>query len=186
MRLSVQSASWIREAIPSVRSMTFVIALTCAISACSQSAGSPLAPSPGGSAPKPTITGVSPAFGSAAGGAIVTIIGTGFMSGMTVAFDDIKVTARQYPASSSTAFYTEAPPHAVGTVDLIVTNPDGQFQRLPAAYAYRLDDASAYTEGAETKRRRRAVCASIAGCAFTGFACAVVRKPSRDSIGGFD
>ena len=64
------------------------------------------------------------------------------MPGMTVMFDDIKVTAQvQYPTSSSTTFYTEAPAHAVGTADLIVTNPDGQFQRVAAAYTYGLEDA---------------------------------------------
>ena len=61
---------------------------------------------------------------------------------MTVMFDDIKVTAPvQFPTSSSTTFYTEAPAHAVGTADLIVTNPDGQFQRVAAAYTYGLEDA---------------------------------------------
>jgi hypothetical protein len=61
---------------------------------------------------------------------------------MTVMFDDIKVAAQvQFPTSSSTAFYTEAPAHAVGTADLIVTNPDGQFQRVAAAYTYGAEDA---------------------------------------------
>ena len=161
MRFSCQSASWILEAIRSARhpfpahqrsrifrhvatlgSMTFVIGLTCAISGCSPSPESPLAPSPGGTAARPNVTAVIPAFGSAAGGSIVKIVGTGFMPGMTVMFDDIKVTAQvQYPTSSSTTFYTEAPAHAVGTADLIVTNPDGQFQRVAAAYTYGLEDA---------------------------------------------
>jgi hypothetical protein len=122
--------------------MTFVIGLTCAISGCSPSPGSPLAPSPGGTAARPTVTAVIPAFGSAAGGSIVKIVGTGFMPGMTVMFDDVRVTAPvQHPTSSSTTFYAEAPAHAVGTVDLIVTNPDGQSQRVAAAYTYGLADA---------------------------------------------
>lgn len=166
MRFDRRSASWILEAIRSARqpfpahqrsrilrhvatlgSMTFVIGLTCAISGCSSSpesplAPSPLAPSPGGTAASPNVTGVIPALGSAAGGSIVTLVGTGFMPGMTVMFDDITVTAQvPYPTSSSTTFYTEAPAHAVGTVDLTVTNPDGQFQRVAAAYAYGLEDA---------------------------------------------
>jgi hypothetical protein len=122
--------------------MTFVIGLACAISGCSPSSESPLAPSPGGTAARPSVTAVIPAFGSAGGGSIVTIVGTGFMPGMTVMFDDIRVTAQvQYPPSSSTTFYTEAPAHAVGTADLIVTNPDGQFHRVAAAYTYGLEDA---------------------------------------------
>ena len=161
MRFNCRSASLILEAIRSARhpfparqrsrifrhlatlgSMTFVVGLTCAISGCSPSPESPLAPSPGGIAAGPNVTAVIPAFGSVAGGSIVKIVGTGFTPGMTVMFDDIKVTARvQYPTSSSTTFYTEAPAHAVGTADLIVTNPDGQFQRVAAAYTYELEDA---------------------------------------------
>ena len=161
MRFNCRSASWILEAIRSARhpfpahqrsrifrhlatlgSMTFVIGLTCAISGCSSSPESPLAPSPVGTAASPTVTGVIPAFGSAAGGAIVKIVGTGFTPGMTVMFDDIKVAAQvPYPTSSSTTFYAEAPAHAVGSVDLTVTNPDGQFQRVAAAYTYGLEDA---------------------------------------------
>lgn len=131
----------------SLGSMILVVGLTFAISGCSPSsesrlASSPLAPAPGGTAARPNVTGVIPAFGSAAGGSIVKLVGTGFMPGMTVIFDDIKVTAQvQYPTSSPTTFYTEAPAHAVGTADLVVTNPDGQFQRVPAAYTYGLEDA---------------------------------------------
>jgi hypothetical protein len=153
MRLSCRSASWIQEAIQSARhplafryaatlaSIVATMGLACAISGCSRSE-SPIGPSPPGAAVAPRVTGVSPPFGSAAGGSIVTIAGTGFMLGMTVMFDDIKVTARvQHPPSSSTTFYTEAPAHAPGTADLTVTNPDGQFHRVAAAYTYGLEDA---------------------------------------------
>jgi hypothetical protein len=120
--------------------MPFVIGLTCATFGCSRSAS--LAPSPGGTITRPNVTAVIPAFGSAAGGSIIKIVGTGFMPGMAVMFDDIRVTAQvQYLTSSSTTFYTEAPAHAVGTADLIVTNPDGQSQRVAAAFTYGLEDA---------------------------------------------
>jgi len=136
MRFSRRSGSWI------LGSMTFVIGLTCAISGCSPSLEPPLAPSPADTGARPNVTAVIPAVGSAAGGSIVTIVGTGFMPGMTVRFDDITVTAPvHYPISTSTTFYTQAPAHAVGTVDLIVTNPDGQFHRVAAAYTYGLEDA---------------------------------------------
>ena len=127
-------------------SITAAAALACAISGCSRSPGYPVSPS---SAPPispanaaPNVTSVTPTFGSAAGGSIVQLVGTGFMAGMIVTFDNIKVQApADYPSSSLTTFYTEAPPHAVGTVDLIVTNPDGQSQRVTAAYTYGLEDA---------------------------------------------
>jgi hypothetical protein len=119
-----------------------LIALACAISGCSPSPGSPLGPSPRSTAARPNVTAVIPAFGSAAGGAIVKVVGTGFTPEMTVMFDDIKTTARvPYPTSSSTTFYTEAPTHAAGIVDLVATNPDGQFHRVVAAYTYGPEDA---------------------------------------------
>ncbi len=159
MRLSCRSASWIHEAIRCARhpllthergrmfryvatlaSVVSMIGLTCAISGCSRSE-TPIGPSPPLTSAAPKVTSVSPSFGSAAGGAIVKIDGTGFMPGITVMFDDIKVAARLYPPSSSTTFYTEAPAHAVGTADLIVTNPDGQFHRVAAGYTYGREDA---------------------------------------------
>jgi hypothetical protein len=125
---------------------TVVIGLTCAISGCSPSPDSPLAPSPGGTAAGPniaagpTITAVIPAAGSAAGGSLVKIVGTGFMPGMTVMFDDIKVTA-QLQYSIPTSATAEAPAHAAGPADLTVINPDGQFHRVAAAFTYALADA---------------------------------------------
>jgi len=89
----------------------------------------------------PQATAVLPHAGSAEGGSIVQITGTGFVPGMIVTFDGIKgMAAADYPPSSTT-FYTKTPAHAVGTVDLILTNPDGGSQRLAAAYDYRLEDA---------------------------------------------
>ena len=38
--------------------------------------------------------------------------------------------------TSFTTFYTETPAHAVGTVDLVVSNPDGQSHRVEAGYTY--------------------------------------------------
>jgi hypothetical protein len=88
------------------------------------------------------VTAVIPAVGSAAGGSLIKIVGTGFNPGMIVTVDGVKVAAHpDYPPQSYTAFYVETPAHAVGTVDLVVTNPDGQSQRLAAAYTYGLEDA---------------------------------------------
>jgi hypothetical protein len=85
----------------------------------------------------PNVIEAAPSVGSAAGGATVRIIGTGFRPGMTAMFGDIRVTGRFHPRDTSyTTFYTEAPAHAAGSVDLIVTNPDGQAQRLVSGYTY--------------------------------------------------
>ena len=92
-------------------------------------------------APPPLVTEVLPALGSTAGGSMVKIVGTGFWSGMTVTFGDTTVSQVAYPTSTWTTFYAETPPHAVGQVDLIVTNPIGQSGRLAAAYTYGSEDA---------------------------------------------
>jgi hypothetical protein len=220
MRFSCRSASWILEAIRSacyplldhqrksrifrhvttLGPMAFVIGLTCAISGCSQSPGLPVAPSSTGTTTppigRPNVTAVIPAVGSAAGGSIVKIVGTGFTPGMTVMFDDIKVTAQvQYPTSSSTTFYTEAPAHAVGTADLIVTNPDGQFQRVAAAYTYGMEDAfdmngvwAGFTDngtdtGVEFEIRGNTLVSAV--CAYTAVVPFIFSTLPRVQNGGF-
>jgi hypothetical protein len=45
------------------------------------------------------------------------------------------------PSTSFTTFYTETPAHAVGTVDLVVTNPDGQSYRVAAGFTYAPPDS---------------------------------------------
>ena len=122
-----------------------VIALMGVISGCSQSSGLPASPSvipaspvvPTPSGPAPAVTDVLPSVGSAGGGAVIKIIGTGFMPGMVAMFDGIRGTAEfDSPATSFATFYSETPAHAVGTVDLTVTNPDGQSHRVAAGYTY--------------------------------------------------
>jgi len=124
-----------------------VIGLMGVISGCSQSSGLPTSPSvvpasPTPSRAAPTVTDVLPSVGSAAGGATIKIVGTGFMPGMIAMFDGIKVTGRfDSRGTSFTTFYSETPAHAVGAVDLIVTNPDGQSNRVEAGYTYVLPDS---------------------------------------------
>ena len=215
MRLRCWSASWIPESMRSAHhpfpahqrsrvvrdaatlgSMAVVVALTLAVSGCSPSPESPLAPSTGGAVGRPNVTAVTPAFGSVAGGSIVTIVGTGFMPGMTVMFDDIKATAPvQFLSSSSTRFYTEAPAHAIGAADLIVTNPDGQFQRMAAAYMYGLEDAfdmngawvGFTSNGTDTavEFEIRGNTLVTASCAYTAATPFMFSTPPRVQNGGF-
>jgi len=61
---------------------------------------------------------------------------------MVAMFDGIRGTAEfDSPATSFATFYTETPAHAVGTVDLVVTNPDGQSHRVAAGYTYAPPDS---------------------------------------------
>ena len=130
------------------RSMVCVIGVAWAISGCSQSAGVPGAPSPTPapiSAPPnaaPDVTDVLPSVGATGGGATTKIVGTGFRPGMVAMFDGIKVSGRFDSRDTSfTTFYTETPAHAVGTVDLVVINPDGKSHRVEAGYTYAPTDS---------------------------------------------
>ena len=52
-------------------------------------------------------------------------------------FDGVKTTGRYDTRDPSfSTFYTEAPAHAAGTVDLVVTNPDGRSHRLASGFTY--------------------------------------------------
>ena len=73
--------------------------------------------------PQPTVTGITPAAGPLAGGRSVTITGTGFTAGSTVAFG-------AHPASdvsvlSATQISATSPAGSLGTVDVTVTTPGG-------------------------------------------------------------
>ena len=122
-----------------LHSITCAVGLALATSACSESPQLPGAPSAAVRA-APSVSEVVPDVGSTAGGATVKIVGTGFMPGMVVTFDDIKVAGRS-DTRDTLSFYTESPPHQLGIVDLVVSNPDGQSQRRTAAYRYAAPDA---------------------------------------------
>ena len=74
------------------------------------------------------VTSISPTFGSELGGTPVTIKGSNFQSGATVTFGDSSVTNVAVGLLGTITLGT--PTHPVGTVDVIVTNPDGQADTL--------------------------------------------------------
>ena len=92
----------------------------------------PLGPTP---APTPALTvgAISPNTGSTAGGAVLTIVGTGFESGAIVTLDNIATIAT---VVSSTNITATAPAHSAGLVNVVVTNPGGQTARLTAGFTY--------------------------------------------------
>jgi peptidoglycan/xylan/chitin deacetylase (PgdA/CDA1 family) len=83
--------------------------------------------------PAPTATGVSPTSGPADGSTRVTISGSGFAAGATVTFD---ATTAQVESISTTTITVSTPAHAAGSVDVTVTNPDGQSVTLAGAFTY--------------------------------------------------
>ncbi|HET9597964.1 MAG TPA: IPT/TIG domain-containing protein, partial [Anaeromyxobacteraceae bacterium] len=83
--------------------------------------------------PAPAISTIAPASGPVAGSTAVTVTGTGFGAAATVSFGGVlaAVTTR-----SATALGVTAPPHATGTVDVVVANPDGQVATSIGGYTY--------------------------------------------------
>src|SRR5262249_24500538 len=84
--------------------------------------------------PPPTVSAVSPTSGSVNGGTTVTVTGTGFLSGATVKFGGIAATG--IAVNSSKSITATTPAHGAGTVDVSVTNSDGQSGTLTNGFTY--------------------------------------------------
>src|SRR6185369_3682585 len=74
--------------------------------------------------PAPTVSSINPISGTANGGTAVTITGTGFLAGATVSLGGTAATGVTVVSSTSITATTAA--HAAGTVNVVVTNTDGQ------------------------------------------------------------
>lgn len=85
----------------------------------------------------PLVDGVSPAYGPAGGGTVVTVDGTGLGTGMTVSFGSASGTPLNCPLTSTTQCTTVAPP-GTGIVFVVVTDLAGiSSPAVPASqYSY--------------------------------------------------
>jgi len=86
--------------------------------------------------PPPTISGIAPTSGGIAGGAVVTITGTGFLTNPSVKFGGVAAT--NVSLTGSTSITATTPAHAAGKVDVLVTNTDTQSATLAQAFTYAL------------------------------------------------
>ena len=84
--------------------------------------------------PAPTISSIAPNAGPGSGGTAVTITGTGFLPGATVSFGGTAASGVNVVSGSSITATT--PAHAVGAVNVVVTNSDGQSGTLSNGYTY--------------------------------------------------
>lgn len=82
-----------------------------------------------------SVTSVSPTSGLTTGGTVITIAGAGFQSGAAVIIGGTAAT--NVKVGSSTSITATTPAHAAGTVNLTVTNPNGQSATLVNGYTYR-------------------------------------------------
>ena len=85
-------------------------------------------------APAPTVSAITPAFGPAAGGTSVTITGANFVATPTVTFGGTSATG--VVRVSATLLTATTPAHATGLVNVVVTNPDLQAGTLANGYFY--------------------------------------------------
>jgi len=67
------------------------------------------------------------------GGATVRLGGSAFQSGTTVTFDGRPATVTSI---TSTAIVVTTPPHGIGTVNIVVKNPDGQTGTVLNGFTY--------------------------------------------------
>ena len=84
--------------------------------------------------PAPILTHVEPDNDIVAGGATVKIIGENFEAGAAVTIGGIVVSNVIFV--SSTELTAEVPPGDVGSVDVVVTNPDGKSDTLAGGFTY--------------------------------------------------
>lgn len=85
-------------------------------------------------APAPTVTSISPNTGPTAGGTAVTVSGTGFVSGATVALGGVPAT--NVVVTNSTTINATTGARSAGVVDVVVTNPDTQTGTLVQGFSY--------------------------------------------------
>jgi hypothetical protein len=79
------------------------------------------------------VSSIAPTSGVPAGGTPVVITGTGFVTGATVTVGGAALTGVVVTPTSISGL---TPAHAMGPVDVIVTNPDTLFARKRNLYAY--------------------------------------------------
>jgi hypothetical protein len=90
----------------------------------------------------PTVSAIDPATGSSAGGTNVTITGTNFVAGSTVTIGGLD--AANVILVNPTTITATTPPHAAGTVNVVVTNPLGQSATIAGGFVY--SSAVAFTD----------------------------------------
>ena len=83
--------------------------------------------------PPPTVSSVTPDFGTYTGGTSVTVAGTGFRPGMAVDFEGSSCVGS---TTSPFTFVCTTTSHAAGLVDVTVTNYDTQTDTLTDGYNY--------------------------------------------------
>ena len=93
--------------------------------------------------PPPTVTSIAPNSGSPSGGTAVTITGTNFFAGATVTIGGVAAT--NVSVVNNTTITATTPANSSGTVNVVVTNADGDTGTLSAGYTYVLNPPPSLT-----------------------------------------
>ena len=138
--------------------------------------------------PAPGVTNISPTQGPTSGGTDVTLSGSGFENGATVAFGGTPATT--VSVVNATTISATTPEHAAGAVDVVVTNPDTQPGTLAGGFTYvactlTIDPTTA-SPGAGGGAGSVSVTANASLCAWTAVSNAawIVVNPSSASGSG--
>jgi hypothetical protein len=113
-------------------------------------------------APAPAASGLSPAYGSTAGGQMVTITGTSFVDTPEVLVDGKAVTVA---TSTATSITFSSPQHGTGPVLVVVQNPDGQ-RSAPAVFTYLAPAPSVTTLSATSGPKAGGQALTLTGVGF--------------------
>ena len=81
------------------------------------------------------LTNLQPDIASTLGDVLVTLKGSGFVNGAGITIDGVESAWAYTDENTMTAW---VPPHGIGTVDVVITNPDGSTSLLPGALTYEL------------------------------------------------
>lgn len=81
----------------------------------------------------PRIAGIAPSSGSVSGGTTLSIGGTGFQNGAKVTLGGVAATVITLTSGS---IAVKTPAHVAGSVDLVVTNPEGYSATLAGGFTY--------------------------------------------------
>jgi len=95
----------------------------------------PTTPDPPNPVSVPQISRVTPSVGISGTSILVVVEGAGFLTGATVRFGTASITS---PIVTSTRITGRVSSVDVGTVDVVVVNPDGATARLPSGFAFEL------------------------------------------------
>ena len=101
-----------------------IISLLIVLISCTKSKG----PTESTVTGPPVIESITPSSGSELGGTIITISGSNFHPEASVKFGNILVTNLERESAYKISAMT--PPHSIGTVDVVVSNPGDESSRL--------------------------------------------------------